>query len=86
VPLLRRRLQQLEREFGFAPSGHSGKALRHAVTALPTTSSSASASTRCASSSPPPCRSPTGRGRPSPSSARSSRAICSPSSGCPATS
>jgi glutamate dehydrogenase len=35
VPILRRRLQQLEREFGFDPSGHSGKALRHAVTALP---------------------------------------------------
>ncbi|HEX8379320.1 MAG TPA: NAD-glutamate dehydrogenase [Allosphingosinicella sp.] len=35
VPLLRKRLQQLEREFGFDPSGHSGKALRHAVTALP---------------------------------------------------
>jgi len=35
VPLLRRRLQQLESEFGFDPSGHSGKALRHAVTALP---------------------------------------------------
>ena len=35
MPLLRRRLQQLEREFGFDPSGHSGKALRHAVTALP---------------------------------------------------
>ena len=35
VPLLRRRLQELEREFGFDPSGHSGKALRHAVTALP---------------------------------------------------
>jgi glutamate dehydrogenase len=35
VPLLRRRLEQLEREFGFDPSGHSGKALRHAVTSLP---------------------------------------------------
>jgi glutamate dehydrogenase len=35
VPLLRKRLQQLEREFGFDPSGHSGKALRHAVTSLP---------------------------------------------------
>jgi glutamate dehydrogenase len=35
VPLLRRRLKQLEEEFGFDPSGHSGKALRHAVTALP---------------------------------------------------
>ncbi|MFL6846147.1 MAG: NAD-glutamate dehydrogenase [Allosphingosinicella sp.] len=35
VPLLRQRLQLLEREFGFAPSGHSGKALRHAVTSLP---------------------------------------------------
>jgi glutamate dehydrogenase len=32
VPLLRRRLEQLEQEFGFDPSGHSGKALRHAVT------------------------------------------------------
>ncbi|HEY5721036.1 MAG TPA: NAD-glutamate dehydrogenase domain-containing protein [Allosphingosinicella sp.] len=35
VPLLRTRLKQLEEEFGFDPSGHSGKALRHAVTALP---------------------------------------------------
>src|SRR5688572_12188850 len=35
VPVLRRRLKQLEEEFGFDPSGHSGKALRHAVTALP---------------------------------------------------
>ena len=35
VPLLRKRLQQLEREFGFDPSGHSGKALRHAITSLP---------------------------------------------------
>jgi glutamate dehydrogenase len=35
VPLLRERLKQLEREFGFDPAGHSGKALRHAVTALP---------------------------------------------------
>jgi glutamate dehydrogenase len=35
VPLLRARLQQLEREFGFDPSGHSGKALRHAVNSLP---------------------------------------------------
>ncbi|HEY0043902.1 MAG TPA: NAD-glutamate dehydrogenase domain-containing protein [Allosphingosinicella sp.] len=35
VPLLRARLRLLEQEFGFDPSGHSGKALRHAVTALP---------------------------------------------------
>jgi glutamate dehydrogenase len=35
VPVLRERLKLLEREFGFDPSGHSGKALRHAVTALP---------------------------------------------------
>ncbi len=35
VPLLRRRLEELEREFGFDPNGHSGKALRHAVTSLP---------------------------------------------------
>jgi glutamate dehydrogenase len=35
VPLLRKRLQLLEKEFGFDPSGHSGKALRHAVTSLP---------------------------------------------------
>ncbi|TFI59834.1 glutamate dehydrogenase [Sphingomonas parva] len=35
VPVLRERLKQLEEQFGFDPSGHSGKALRHAVTALP---------------------------------------------------
>jgi glutamate dehydrogenase len=35
VPVLRERLKLLEREFGFDPAGHSGKALRHAVTALP---------------------------------------------------
>jgi len=35
VPVLRRRLAALEKRFGFAPSGHSGKALRHAMTALP---------------------------------------------------
>ncbi|MBV9931799.1 MAG: NAD-glutamate dehydrogenase [Alphaproteobacteria bacterium] len=35
VPVLRERLRQLEREFGFDRHGHSGKALRHAVTALP---------------------------------------------------
>jgi glutamate dehydrogenase len=35
VPLLNARLQQLEQEFGFDTSGHSGKALRHAVNALP---------------------------------------------------
>jgi glutamate dehydrogenase len=35
VPLLRKRLRQLEEEFGFDRAGHSGKALRHAVTALP---------------------------------------------------
>jgi glutamate dehydrogenase len=35
VPLLRRRLQQLDKDFGFDPKGHSGKALRHAVSSLP---------------------------------------------------
>lgn len=35
VPVLRRTLAELERDFGFDPRGHSGKALRHAVTALP---------------------------------------------------
>ncbi|MEA3001739.1 MAG: glutamate dehydrogenase, partial [Sphingomonadales bacterium] len=35
VPVLRRTLAELEREFRFDPRGHSGKALRHAVTALP---------------------------------------------------
>jgi glutamate dehydrogenase len=35
VPLLRERLKRLERHFGFDPAGHSGKALRHAFTALP---------------------------------------------------
>jgi glutamate dehydrogenase len=35
VPLLRRRLEQLDESFGFDPKGHSGKALRHAVSSLP---------------------------------------------------
>ncbi len=35
VPVLRRRLQQLDKSFGFDPKGHSGKALRHAVASLP---------------------------------------------------
>src|SRR5690349_5320511 len=35
VPVLRRRLLQLDQDFGFDPKGHSGKALRHAVASLP---------------------------------------------------
>jgi glutamate dehydrogenase len=35
VPVVRRRLAQLEEEYGFDPCGHSGKALRHAVGSLP---------------------------------------------------
>ena len=35
VPLLRRRLEQLDKDLGFDPKGHSGKALRHAVSSLP---------------------------------------------------
>ncbi|HYN45893.1 MAG TPA: NAD-glutamate dehydrogenase domain-containing protein, partial [Allosphingosinicella sp.] len=35
VPLLRRQLDALEKEFGFEPSGHKGKALRHALSSLP---------------------------------------------------
>ena len=35
VPVLRRRLQQLDEDFGFDPKGHSGKALRHAIASLP---------------------------------------------------
>ena len=35
VPVLRRRLADLESSLGFEPSGHSGKALRHALNALP---------------------------------------------------
>jgi glutamate dehydrogenase len=35
VPVLRRRLKQLDEDFGFDPKGHSGKALRHAVASLP---------------------------------------------------
>ena len=35
VPVLRRRLAELEDRFGFAPEGHSGKALRHAMMSLP---------------------------------------------------
>jgi glutamate dehydrogenase len=35
VPVLRERLKQLDRDLGFDPKGHSGKALRHAVASLP---------------------------------------------------
>ncbi|HYJ52222.1 MAG TPA: NAD-glutamate dehydrogenase domain-containing protein, partial [Allosphingosinicella sp.] len=35
VPVLRRLLERLEKDFGFEPSGHSGKALRHAIGSLP---------------------------------------------------
>jgi glutamate dehydrogenase len=35
VPVLRERLKQLDRDFGFDPKGHSGKALRHAIASLP---------------------------------------------------
>jgi len=35
VPLLRRRLLELDQEFGFDPHGHSGKALRHALGSVP---------------------------------------------------
>ncbi|HEY7005187.1 MAG TPA: NAD-glutamate dehydrogenase domain-containing protein, partial [Sphingomicrobium sp.] len=35
VPVLRKRLIQLDEDFGFDPKGHSGKALRHAVASLP---------------------------------------------------
>ena len=35
VPVLREQLKQLDRDFGFDPKGHSGKALRHSVASLP---------------------------------------------------
>ena len=35
VPVLRSRLGLLEEKYGFDPSGHAGKALRHALSALP---------------------------------------------------
>jgi glutamate dehydrogenase len=35
VPVLRRRLDKLEVDFGFDPNGHAGKGLRHAVESLP---------------------------------------------------
>ena len=35
VPVLRERLGALERKFGFDPRGHTGKALAHAIGALP---------------------------------------------------
>jgi glutamate dehydrogenase len=35
VPVLRQRLKRLDKDFGFDPKGHSGKALRHAVASLP---------------------------------------------------
>lgn len=35
VPMLRNRLETLEQRFGFDPHGHTGKAMTHALTALP---------------------------------------------------
>ncbi|MES2097316.1 MAG: NAD-glutamate dehydrogenase domain-containing protein [Pseudomonadota bacterium] len=35
IPVLRTRLGQLQRKFGFDPRGHAGKALEHALTTLP---------------------------------------------------
>src|SRR3954469_3254081 len=35
VPVLRKRLKQLDEDFGFDPKGHSGKAVRHAIASLP---------------------------------------------------
>ncbi|MEO6359563.1 MAG: NAD-glutamate dehydrogenase domain-containing protein, partial [Sphingomicrobium sp.] len=35
VPILRERLAALDRELGFAPSSHGGKALSHAISTLP---------------------------------------------------
>jgi glutamate dehydrogenase len=35
VPVLRARLTEIEEKFGFDPAGHAGKALRHALSALP---------------------------------------------------
>ncbi|HEX6217843.1 MAG TPA: NAD-glutamate dehydrogenase domain-containing protein [Sphingomicrobium sp.] len=35
VPVLRRRLERLDKDLGFDPKGHSGKALRHAISSLP---------------------------------------------------
>ena len=35
VPVIRRRLAELEQQFGFDPKGHAGKALRHAISSLP---------------------------------------------------
>ncbi|HZC38858.1 MAG TPA: NAD-glutamate dehydrogenase domain-containing protein, partial [Sphingomicrobium sp.] len=35
VPVLRGRLNQLDKDFGFDAKGHSGKALRHSVASLP---------------------------------------------------
>ncbi|MGH6784009.1 MAG: glutamate dehydrogenase, partial [Sphingomicrobium sp.] len=34
VPVLRRRLKELDKAFGFDPNGHSGKALRHAIASV----------------------------------------------------
>ncbi len=35
IPVLRTRLQMLQAKYGFSPDGHAGKALAHALTALP---------------------------------------------------
>ena len=86
VPVLRRRLAALEKEFGFDPSGHSGKALRHALASLPRDLLVNLRPRGEATWRPRRCRLPTGRGPTLILSAASSRAICSPSSGCRATS
>ena len=35
VPVLRKRLKKLDKELGFSPSGHAGKALAHVISTLP---------------------------------------------------
>jgi glutamate dehydrogenase len=63
VPVLRARLNALEDKFGFDPKGHTGKAMTHALTALPHDLTTAFDPPRSRISSSPRCRSPIGRAR-----------------------
>ena len=83
VPVLRRRLDQLDKDFGFDPKGHSGKALRHSVASLPR---DLLLTIDYEFGSPPGDDGDVARGPAAPGAccrcAASSRASCSPSSGC----
>jgi glutamate dehydrogenase len=86
VPLLRRHLSELEASLGFDPSGHSGKAMRHAISSLPH-DLLVNLDTECIRHLVLTAMSLADRPRSTLGScARRCAATCSPSCGCPATS